>query len=413
MSNLHETHNLRLIRWLTFLMFTMFAMTTDAVGVIIPEIIKDFGLSLTQASAFHYAPMIAIAFSGIAFGFLADKLGRKYTILIGLGIFALSCFLFALGHNFEFFVVLLLLSGCAIGIFKTGALALIGDISTNTREHTRTMNTVEGFFGVGAIIGPAIVAYLLTAQVSWTYLYLVAGGICVLLMLIASRVQYPRTHTIESTEKINVQRTLTMLRNPYATGFSLMIALYVATEVAIYVWMPTFLQDYNGNWQWLATYALTIFFVLRAGGRFLGAWILLHFEWSLVMAIFSGAIFICFLGSAIGGPELAVFLFPLSGLFMSMIYPTLNSKGISCFDKHEHGSVAGVILFFTAVAAALGPLLMGITGDLLGHVKYGFYLATGFAALLFLSLCYNLLYKPAEARLNRTQPSSLMSEVVR
>ncbi|MDR7091996.1 MFS transporter [Cellvibrio fibrivorans] len=412
MSNVHETHNLRLIRWLTFLMFTMFAMTTDAVGVIIPEIIKDFGLSLTQASAFHYAPMIAIAFSGIAFGFLADKLGRKYTILTGLGIFAVACFLFSLGKQFEFFIALLLISGCAIGIFKTGALALIGDISENTHEHTRTMNTVEGFFGVGAIIGPALVAYLLAAQVSWTYLYLVAGGICVLLMLIASRVQYPHTQVNESTEKINVRRTLTMLRNPYATGFSLMIALYVATEVAIYVWMPTFLKDYNGDWQWLATYALTIFFVLRAGGRFLGAWILLHCEWSLVMAIFSVAIFLCFLGSAIGGPELAVFLFPLSGLFMSMIYPTLNSKGISCFDKHEHGSVAGVILFFTAVAAALGPLLMGLTGDLLGHVKYGFYLATGFSALLCIALCYNLLYNPAEARLNRAQLSST-DEMVR
>ena len=158
MSNVHETHNLRLIRWLTFLMFTMFAMTTDAVGVIIPEIIKEFGLSLTQASAFHYAPMIAIAFSGIAFGFLADKLGRKYTILIGLGIFAVACFLFSFGKQFEFFIALLLVSGCAIGIFKTGALALIGDISANTHEHTRTMNTVEGFFGVGAIIGPALVA---------------------------------------------------------------------------------------------------------------------------------------------------------------------------------------------------------------------------------------------------------------
>ena len=52
------THNLGLIRWLTFLMFTMFAMTTDAVGVIIPEIIKEFNLSLTQASAFHYATMV-------------------------------------------------------------------------------------------------------------------------------------------------------------------------------------------------------------------------------------------------------------------------------------------------------------------------------------------------------------------
>ncbi|WP_062066446.1 MFS transporter [Cellvibrio sp. OA-2007] len=413
MSTAYETHNLRLIRWLTFLMFTMFAMTTDAVGVIIPEIIKDFGLSLTQASAFHYAPMIAIAFSGIAFGFLADKLGRKYTILIGLGIFALSCFLFSLGHNFEFFVALLLLLGCAIGIFKTGALALIGDISTDTREHTRTMNTVEGFFGVGAIIGPAIVAYLLTTQVSWIYLYLVAGGICVLLMLIASCVQYPRAQQSNDHEKVDLRRTIKMLRNPYAGGFSAMIALYVATEVAIYVWMPTFLKDYDGNWQWLATYALTIFFVLRAGGRFLGAWVLLRFEWSLVMAVFSAAIFLCFIGSALGGPALAVFLFPLSGLFMSMIYPTLNSKGISCFDKHEHGSVAGIILFFTALAAALGPLLMGLAGDLFGHVKYGFYMATAFAALLCIALCYNWLRKPAEARLNREHQSQLCPEMIR
>lgn len=401
MSALHEQHNLRLIRWLTFLMFTMFAMTTDAVGVIIPVIIKEFGLSLTQASAFHYAPMIAIALSGIALGFLADKIGRKHTILLGLSLFALACFLFALGKRFEFFVALLLVSGCAIGIFKTGALALIGDISHSTQEHTRTMNTVEGFFGVGAIIGPALVAYLLAEGISWIYLYLVAGGICVLLMLIASRVRYPHTRTTSETEKIDLTRTLTMLRNPFALGFSALIALYVASEVAIYVWMPTFLQDYRGNWTWLVTYALTIFFVLRAGGRFLGAWILLRFEWSAVMALFSSCIFLCFLGSAIGGAGIAIFLLPLSGIFMSMIYPTLNSKGISCFDKHQHGAVAGVILFFTAVAAAIGPLMMGLIGDLLGHVKYSFYLSTGFSGCLCLALIYNWRRKPAEQQLNR------------
>ena len=117
------------------------------------------------------------------------------------------------------------------------------------------------------------------------------------------------------------------------------------------------------------------------------------------MALFSGCIFLCFLGSAIFGVELAVFLLPLSGLFMSMIYPTLNSKGISCFGKSEHGSIAGVILFFTAVSAALGPLLMGLVGDWFGHVKFGFYLATGFAGLLFAAMVYNLLVQPAEAQL--------------
>ena len=390
---------LTLVRWLTFLMFTLFAMTTDAVGVIIPQIIAEFGLSLTQASAFHYAPMIAIALSGIALGFLADRIGRKATIILGLGLFSLACFLFSQGKTFGFFVCLLLVSGTSIGIFKTGALALIGDISPDTRSHTRTMNTVEGFFGVGAMIGPAIVTALLASQVSWTYLYLIAGALSIALILIAASVRYPNRHISPDSQPASLKATLCMLRNRYALGFSLAIGLYVATEVAIYVWMPSFLQDYSGSYLALASYALSIFFVLRAGGRFLGSWILLRFHWTRVMALFSGCIFLCFLGSAIFGVELAVFLLPLSGLFMSMIYPTLNSKGISCFGKSEHGSIAGVILFFTAVSAALGPLLMGLVGDWFGHVKFGFYLATGFAGLLFAAMVYNLLVQPAEAQL--------------
>jgi MFS transporter, DHA1 family, quinolone resistance protein len=388
-------HNLLLIKSLTFMMFLMFAMTTDAVGVIIPEVIREFGLSYTAAGSFHYAPMIAIALSGIFFGFLSDKMGRKTAILIGLMLFGLTCFLFAAGHSFGAFLALLMLSGTAIGIFKTAALALIGDISNSTQQHTSTMNTVEGFFGVGAIIGPAIVTYLLNSGVSWKYLYVLAGGICVLLFFSALLARYPQSKKSPG-ESINLKRTLKMMKNPFALGFSLAIALYVATEVAIYVWMPMLLLEYNGSAIWFAAYALTIFFVLRAGGRFLGSWVLSKCDWSIVMLYFSLAIFLCYLGSMVFGIDAAVFLLPLSGLFMSMIYPTLNSKGISCFKKSEHGAIAGVILFFTAAAAAIGPLLMGAVGDIFGHVRYGFFLATGFSGLLFLGMLYNWHIKPAE-----------------
>jgi fucose permease len=76
-------HNLPAIKWLTYLMFMMFAMTTDSVGTIIPEVIKEFQLSMVAAGAFHYAPMVAIAVAAIFLGYLADKLGRK-TIILGL-----------------------------------------------------------------------------------------------------------------------------------------------------------------------------------------------------------------------------------------------------------------------------------------------------------------------------------------
>ena len=391
-------HHLTAIKWLTYLMFMMFAMTTDSVGTIIPVILREFRLSMSAAGAFHYAPMMAIALAAIFLGYLADKLGRKKTIILGLVLFALNSYLFAVGNSFLFFLLLLVISGAAIRIFKTGALALVGDISRSTAEHTATMNTVEGFFGVGAIIGPAIVARLLATGFSWKWLYVIAGTVCVLLIVTASMVRYPKT--VRSVEEpIDCKRTLGMMKNPYALGFSLGIFLYVAAECAIYVWMPTLLEGYSGSFTLLAAYATSLFFTLRALGRFLGAWILARYRWTSVMALFSLAILVCFAGSVAGGLSYAIWLLPLSGLFMSMIYPTLNSKGISCFPKTEHGTVAGVILFFTCTAAAVGPLAMGGVSDMFGHARYGFVLATIFAALLFAGLLLNWIYDPARQRL--------------
>ena len=390
--------NVAVIKWLTCLMFMMFAMTTDAVGSIIPTLIKEFRLSMTAAVTFHYVPMGAIALGAILLGFMADKLGRKRTIIIGLVLYGASSVLFAFGKDFVYFVVLLAISGVGISVFKTGALALIGDITKSTTEHSSMMNMVEGFFATGAIIGPAIVATLLAGGFSWKWLYVIAAGICALLIFISLSVQYPVT--VKATDKpAALAHTLRVMRDPYALAFSTMIMLYVAVEVAIYVWMPTYLLDYHGTIAWLPIYALTIFFVLRAVGRFVGAWLINHFAWTWILALFGTAIFACFFGSLVGGATTGAILLPLSGLFMSMIYPTLNSKGISCFHKTEHGAAAGVILFFTAVAAAAGPLAMGAISDTFGSVKYGFILATGFAFLLLVGLLLNLALNPAKKRL--------------
>jgi fucose permease len=388
----------RRIRWLTCLMFMMFAMTTDAVGSVIPRVIEEFSLSMKAAGTFHYVPMTAIAVGAILLGFLADRFGRRGTIILGLCLYGAASLLFAFGDSFGFFVALLAASGLGIAVFKTGALALIGDLSRSTREHTSTMNLVEGFFAFGAIVGPAIVAVLLTAGLSWKWLYVIAAALCGMLIMLALSVRYPPMRRTPG-DAVDLPRTLRMMRSSYALGFATLIMLYVAVEVAIYVWMPTYLEGYDGPAAWLTTYALTLFFVLRAVGRFLGAWLLASLRWSAVLAACAFAILACFAASLAFGRDAAAVLLPLSGLFMSVMYPTLNSKGISCFAKHEHGAVAGVLLFFTALAAAAGPLAMAAVSDAWGDVRYGFVLATVFAFLLFAGLLFNLLREPASARL--------------
>jgi DHA1 family quinolone resistance protein-like MFS transporter len=177
-------------------------------------------------------------------------------------------------------------------------------------------------------------------------------------------------------------------------AFSAGAFLYVGVEAAIYVWMPTWFQGYSGSATTFAAYGISIFFLLRAAGRFLGAWLLGRIQWQAALAFFSGGILLCFALSVAAGVDWAVYLLPLSGLFMSVIYPTLNSKGISCLPKSEHGAGAGVILFFTCVSAVAAPLAIGAVGDAFGHIIYGFWLATGFAVLLFAGAVINWLVNP-------------------
>ncbi len=391
--------NMTLIKGLTYVMFAMFAMTTDSVGIIIPEIVKTFGLSLTAAGSFQYATMAGIALAGFFLGHLADRRGRKATIVIGLTLFAASSYLFLAGSSFLFFSILMAVSGTAIGIFKTGALALIGDISTSTAEHTSIMNTVEGFFGVGSILGPALLAGLMHRNVPWPWLYVIAGSMCIVLIATALRVQYPRPAA--AVVETNAQAMLAVNKNPFVLMFSLGAFLYVAVESAIYVWMPTLFDGYSGPGEWIALYSISIFFLLRAGGRFLGAWLLAKLPWSAVLTICSGAILACFAASIAGGVQSAVYALPLSGLFMSVIYPTVNSKGISCVPKSEHGAAAGVILFYTCVSAVLAPLAIGAVSDYMGGPIYGFELATAFAALLFIGMLLNQFFDPTTATLGR------------
>jgi fucose permease len=400
--------NLAIVKTLTYLMFAMFAMTTDSVGVIIPEVIRTLQLSLTAAGTFQYATMTGIAVAGLFLGSLADRFGRRRTIIVGLVLFAAACFLLSAGNTLWFFAVLLALSGLAIGIFKTGALALIGDISRSTAEHTSIMNAAEGFFGVGAIVGPALLTRLLAGGLSWTWLYVIAGSLCVGLVVLALMVHYPETPRRVASP--GTRGTAAALRNPYVLAFSAAAFLYVAAEAAIYVWMPTLLARYTGTATTLATYSLSIFFLLRAAGRFLGAWVLRQARWQLVLMVFSGCILACFAFTVIGGVAWGVFLLPLSGLFMSVIYPTINSKGISCAHKSDHGAAAGVILFFTCVSAVLAPLLIGAAGDVFGDIIYGYWVATGFALLLFCGAMLNWFINPTRAVLEQRDITEYVQE---
>ncbi len=375
-------------------MFLVTAMTTNVVGVLIPEVARTYGLNLTQAGGLQYATMAGIALAGLFLGGLADRRGHRATVLAGQALFALASVLIAFNRVLAPLLVLLFASGLAIGVFKTGAIALIGDLAHTPAQHTREMNVVEGFFAVGAIAGPPIVARLLAAGLPWTTLYGLAGILTVGLLLLAAVVRFPAPKA--AVERTDMLAALAVARDPHALGFGACIFLYVGVETAVYVWMPSLLAAEGAG---AGAWALSTFFVLRALGRFVGAWTLERLGWTRALAVCATAILICFTGAMAGGRQAAAMLLPLSGLFMSVLYPTLNSKAISGFVPTRHGAAAGFILFVTCLSAVLSPLAIGATSDAFGGPRAGFMLATGMALVLAGALVFNALKDPSRDRL--------------
>jgi fucose permease len=164
--------------------------------------------------------------------------------------------------------------------------------------------------------------------------------------------------------------------------------------------MPSLLAAEGAKPLLPGAYALSTFFVLRAVGRFVGAWTLESLGWTRALAVCAFAILLCFAGALAGGLQAAAVLLPLSGLFMSVLYPTLNSKAVSGFPMARHGAAAGFILFVTCLSAVVSPLAIGAVSDLFGGPPAGFALATGLALALAGALAFNAVKDPSRERLD-------------
>jgi FHS family L-fucose permease-like MFS transporter len=89
---------------------------------------------------------------------------------------------------------------------------------------------------------------------------------------------------------------------------------------------------------------------------------------------------ICVAAGLWGGAEVALWAFPISGFFLSVMYPVIVSLALNSVEKH-HGSFAGILM--TGIAGgAIVQLLIGGISDLIS-LKVGM-------MFLFVTLSYIL-----------------------
>lgn len=172
------------------------------IGLVVPVLpvyLKDLGLKGSDlgilVAVFALAQMIISPFGGT----LADKLGKKLIICIGLFLFAISEFLFAVSHTFELLIISRVLGGFSAGMVMPGVTGMIADISPSS-DKAKNFGYMSAIINSGFILGPGIGGFL--AEFSHRLPFYVAGvsGLVALILSIVF-IHNPKKATIDGFTK--------------------------------------------------------------------------------------------------------------------------------------------------------------------------------------------------------------------
>jgi len=146
----------------------MAAMESSIVATAMPTIVAELGGFHLFSWAFA-AYLLPQAVTIPIYGRLADLYGRKRVFFAGAGLFLFASTLCGLAWGMLPLVLFRALQGAGAGAIQPIAITIIGDIYQPT-ERARVQGYISGVFGVAAIIGPMLGAFLVE-HVTWSLVF--------------------------------------------------------------------------------------------------------------------------------------------------------------------------------------------------------------------------------------------------
>jgi EmrB/QacA subfamily drug resistance transporter len=146
----------------------MAAVESTIVATIIPTIVSDLG----GFSLFTWVFTVYLLTQAVTipvYGRLADQHGRKPVFFVGAALFLVGTILCGMAWSMPALVCFRALQGCGAGAIQPIAATILGDIYTPA-ERGRIQGLVSSVFGVSAVVGPSLGAFLV-AHVSWRLVF--------------------------------------------------------------------------------------------------------------------------------------------------------------------------------------------------------------------------------------------------
>ena len=394
-----------LIKISIFINYFVFAILLNSVGAVILQLQRNLDISKADVSILEGFKDIPIAVASFFVASFLPKLGLKRGMSIGLLAVTIACFCMPMIQaEFWHFKLLFATTGVAFAIIKIGVFATIGLVTNTEQEHRSIMSWIEGFFMIGVLVGNLLISLFIDdnnpKSTEWLNVYWLLGGLSALAMilLLVSTLDESKAHKEGNALAEDFVDMIKLLARPLILVFIISAFLFVLIEQSFQTWMPTFYKSVLSVPASMGIQAASILAGAFALGRIAAGFVLKKIKWLpfllTCLALLAGCIIINLpLANAAEisadiswfNAPLIVYLFPLMGIFLAPIYPTINSVVLTAIPKYLHSSMSGLIVVFSALGGTFGSMITGHLFEAFDGAT-AFYLALVPIALLATSL---------------------------
>jgi len=392
---------------LVFLVFFVMSLVTNILGPIIPDIIRDFHVSLAAAAFLGFFFFIAYGVMSIPAGFWVEKYSEKPVMITAFVAATLGSLSFALFPSYSVALGSLFVMGAGMATLQVAVNPLLR-VSGGEEHFAFNSAFAQLIFGLASFISPRIYSYLVSnlgdpakaqsfplrlfsqltpRDLPWASMYWIFAVATLLMVVLLVFTRFPKVQRKEDESAGSWQMYRELLRKPIVWFFFLSVFAYVGSEQGTANWISEFLAKYHGyDPHTTGAAAVSWFWGLLTAGCFIGMGLLKIFDSRRVLIAFSVLALLCLSAALFGSAQVALYAFPAVGLFASIMWPVLVSLALNSVSEH-HGPFAG-ILSTGIMGGAVAPVIIGRIGDHFGlraglcflYFTFGCVLTVGFWA---------------------------------
>jgi fucose permease len=345
-------------------------------GVLFPLIKNAYDVSYTMQGLMVSLVSFTLVLSSITAGVIFGVQGFKKTIGIGFFVLMPGMIAFRFSWNFLVALGLIIVIQFGLGFFQISLNGM--GVKTFTRKSAMMISLLHFSFGFGATLGPwfgGIIAN--NPNFGWRNIYL-----CALLPVIVAafltiifspgkvRENTSNSANVETNESGETARNRGNFRwaitNPMVWLFGLCMGLTSTIEYSVTNWSGLYLYDVFGlDPKTTGATFISVYFFLYTISRLLGGFFIEKIGY-LRSVFFAAFITLCLLITGFVLGRRGIWVLPVTGLFIGIVFPTVLAISIGFFKERVQATSSTMLVISSSLSSTI-QYLVGLTNRYIGE----------------------------------------------